>query len=252
MDDIITTDGILSAFPTIYCKIDVFYTESCIHRGKLWRVPSANTSSIVTGHSDLPITDEIVAKYNFKQWWSLNSQTLRANGYPLGITNDCDDSPIHRIYGNTDIMKKALDIPRVIRNRVYMNFSLRTHPSRHGVYHMFKDTPWVTVGQQFQTLDGRFKFLQEIRNHEFVLCPRGYGVDTHRLWETLYMGSIPIVQRDIAHRDWEDLPIAWLDSFSEVTPEWLDSQLKRIQEGTWNMEKLKLSYWIGRISDSLH
>ena len=31
MDDIITTDGILSAFPTIYCKIDVFYTESCIH-----------------------------------------------------------------------------------------------------------------------------------------------------------------------------------------------------------------------------
>lgn len=29
--------------------------------------------------------------------------------------------------------------------------------------------------------------------HRFVAVPRGNGVDTHRLWESLYRGSIPIV-----------------------------------------------------------
>ena len=27
----------------------------------------------------------------------------------------------------------------------------------------------------------------------FVACPRGNGIDTHRFWETLYRGSVPIV-----------------------------------------------------------
>jgi hypothetical protein len=245
--DIITTDGFLQAFPNLYHKTDVFYMDSVKWRGAIVKAPSKDTPVLITGHSDFPITDDIASRYNFKNWWSINSQSLRVNGIPLGITNDCDDSPIHRIYGNTDIMKNALDIPRTIQNRVYLNFSVNTHPSRRVVYHMFKDFSWVTVGEQIQTLDGRFKFLQDVRNHEFVLCPRGNGVDTHRLWETLYMDSIPIVKRDIAHRDWEDLPIAWVDSFAEVTPEWLDSQLKRIREGTWNMEKLKLSYWVKKI-----
>jgi hypothetical protein len=29
----------------------------------------------------------------------------------------------------------------------------------------------------------------------FVACPRGNGTDTHRFWETLYRGSIPVVKR---------------------------------------------------------
>jgi hypothetical protein len=98
------------------------------------------------------------------------------------------------------------------------------------------------------TMEGRRQFLRDIRNHTFVVCPRGNGVDTHRLWETLYMGSIPIVQRDIAHRDWEDLPIAWLDDWKEITPQWLDAQEARIQAGTFPMEKLSARYWIQKIA----
>jgi len=32
----------------------------------------------------------------------------------------------------------------------------------------------------------------------FVACPRGNGLDTHRFWETLYRGSVPVV-KDSAH-----------------------------------------------------
>ena len=251
MDDVITTDRFLSAFPQWYHKTDVFYTPRAWARGQIVQAPSGPQQCILAGHSDYPITDEIVQRHPASVWWAVNSQSLKVNGLPLGITNDCDDSPIHRIYGNTQIMKEVVEEPRMIKNRVYLNFSMHTHPSRQHVYNLFCTKPWVTVGTPVNTMDGRKEFLREVRNHEFVLCPRGNGVDTHRLWETLYMGSIPIVQRDIAHRGWEDLPIAWVDSWEEVTPEWLDAQLERIRSGTWAMEKLKASYWIDQIRRSL-
>jgi hypothetical protein len=32
------------------------------------------------------------------------------------------------------------------------------------------------------------------RLHRLVICPRGNGLDSHRLWETLYRGNIPILK----------------------------------------------------------
>lgn len=250
MDDVITTDRFLSEFPQWYHKTDVFYHGSIWWRGRIVSAPQS-ASLIVAGHSDYPITDTIVNRYPTTKWWSVNSQSFAVHGLPLGITNDCDDSPIHRIYGNIPMMREVAEEPRTIKNRVYLNFSMNTHPSRPHVYATFHTKPWVTIGSPVNTMEGRKNFLRELRNHEFVLCPRGNGVDTHRLWETLYMGSIPIVQRDIAHRGWEDLPIAWVNSWEEVTEAWLDSQLERIRSGTWAMEKLKASYWIEQIGSTL-
>ena len=36
-------------------------------------------------------------------------------------------------------------------------------------------------------------FAQEMNGYKFVACPRGNGIDTHRFWEALYRGSVPIV-----------------------------------------------------------
>ena len=30
----------------------------------------------------------------------------------------------------------------------------------------------------------------------FVACPEGNGIDTHRLWEALYLRTIPIVEKN--------------------------------------------------------
>lgn len=251
MDDVITSNGILRAFPSSYHKVDVFHNRRVHWLGQVVGAPTEFQDCIIAGHGDFPITTEIAHAFPARVWWSTNSQSLLVNGYPLGLTN-CEGGEIQRLYANTEIMQEANNRPRQIHNRVFMNFSLETHSSRVDVYNKFKDTPWVTNSPQVNTLEGRKVYLQEIRNHEFVLCPRGYGVDTCRLWETLYLGSIPIVQRDIVHRGWLDLPIAWVDSWDEITPEWLDSQLERIRNGTWNMEKLKLSYWIRKIKESTY
>ena len=32
-----------------------------------------------------------------------------------------------------------------------------------------------------------------LKEYEFCICPEGNGVDSHRLWEALYLKTVPIV-----------------------------------------------------------
>lgn len=249
--DILRTDAYLHAFPTEYMKVDVVF----LNRSVVWRdmnVSPPNTygwyPKLICGHGDYALTESMMNRYNVGTWWGTNRQTPRMKGLPLGITNDTDESPVHRIYGNIPCMIEALQMPKTHTNICYMNFSVQTYPQeRMIVRELFQSKSWVTIGAQVDSLDGRRRYLQEIRQHSFVLCPRGAGVDTHRLWETLYMGSIPIVIRDIAHDGWLDLPILFIDSWSDVTEEFLRQESVRFANTNWNLEKLKASYWIDRI-----
>lgn len=36
-------------------------------------------------------------------------------------------------------------------------------------------------------------YLKQLSRHNFIICPRGNGVDTHRFWESLYLNAYPVV-----------------------------------------------------------
>ena len=62
------------------------------------------------------------------------------------------------------------------------------------------------------------KYAKLSSNYQFILCPRGNGLDTHRFWESLYRGSIPIVSSG----RWADsiealgVPLLQVDEWSPV------------------------------------
>jgi hypothetical protein len=70
------------------------------------------------------------------------------------------------------------------------------------------------------------KLTRIASKHRFVACPRGNGTDTHRFWETLYRGSIPVVKESV-----------WSRSIAELG-------LPLIQLGEWSFEE-----FINRSSD---
>lgn len=250
-DDVICTDKYLAAFPTDYHKTDALYSRTpLVWRGQDHLPTTDFKNRRICGHSDHSITEEIVNTYPAGSWWGVNAESPHVHGLPLGITNDTDESEFHRVFGNVDMMVEVAKEPRVIKNLVYANFVVANHTSRVYLMEFARRQHWITVGGVDTSMEGRRAFLREIRNHQFVLCPRGGGVDTHRLWETLYMGSIPIVERDSAHAGWTDLPILFVDSWTEVTPERLAAEHARITAATWNMEKLKVGYWINKIRES--
>ena len=252
-EDIITTDKYYNAFPHLYYKADVIILGTEFNwRDNIITPPDKNLQIIISGHSDYAITDTVVDLYNPNLWFCVNKQTNKTNVFslPLGITNYTNESYVHKIFGDLDCMIMVMQEQIHNKNLVYMNININTYPiERLLVWNIFKDQPWVTIGSTQYSLEGRTTFLRDIKSHTFVLCPRGGGIDTHRLWETLYMGSIPIVKRDIGYYDFQDLPICFIDDWTQINIEFLQREQIRIQNTNWNLDKLKISYWIHTIQN---
>jgi hypothetical protein len=90
-------------------------------------------------------------------------------------------------------------------------------------------------------------YLDSIYNHKFVVSPQGNGIDTHRTWEPLYMGSIPIEKRNLNNRFYTDLPICFVDDWGQLTKNFLDSEFDRITSREWNLKMLTFEYWKNKI-----
>lgn len=119
-----------------------------------------------------------------------------------------------------------------------------SHIDRKRIYSIFENQSYVEVGKSENTYDGRLNFLREISQSKFVICPRGNGVDTHRLWESLYLGSIPIVKYEKTYHDnFLDLPILFIEDWDQITEEFLNGKYEQIINSEWNMSKLNISYW---------
>jgi hypothetical protein len=86
-------------------------------------------------------------------------------------------------------------------------------------------------------------FLESLVRHRFVLCPPGNGVDTHRLWESLLAGAIPVVKRSPAMEPFSDLPILIVDDLCEVSKELLESVWQRVKLPSQPPLLMTESYW---------
>ena len=263
-DDVITGDRFMAAVAgnsaVCYIKIDTLWEGRPI----MWRgaAHSAVPARVwVSGHSDYPVSKELFERYesNCDVWFATNvehaHEKLRA--IPIGITNNTDESYLHRVYGDVAAMVEVASQPRELCLRpIYANFKPETYrQEREPLLEALSTLPWVDVAPPVNTPDGRREFLRAIRNHKFVACPRGNGVDTHRLWETLYMGSIPIVRRCLNVAQWADLPVCFVDDWAEISgpgaPEFLEKEYVRISKmPTSALKKSRFSYWIAEIMRS--
>lgn len=114
-----------------------------------------------------------------------------------------------------------------------------THSVRKWITQFFKDSPFVTHSPIKQYPE----FLDDLKKSKFVFCPRGVNFDSFRTWETLLMGSIPIIKRDPFSYLYEDLPVLIVDDYSEVTEDFLLRKYEEISQQTYNFDKLYIGYW---------
>ena len=94
----------------------------------------------------------------------------------------------------------------------------------------------------------RQEFLTKLATAKFCICPRGNAIDTFRLWDCLYVGTIPIVVREaVFHEQLSDLPILFLDHYSEyrqLSAEFLERTYETYLRTAFNYSKLDVRYWL--------
>lgn len=103
---------------------------------------------------------------------------------PIGIANSMWR---HGIYAFANINLSDIDSTSK-NNLVYFNFNIITNKNkREKCFHLLRDRlDWLDMISP----DLNLKRLAE---HQFCICPEGNGLDTHRLWECLYLKVVPIV-----------------------------------------------------------
>jgi hypothetical protein len=162
---------------------------------------------------------------------------------PIGLENSKWFIEEKKVYN----IKKISNLDLNFKNLLYINFNINTNlKQRIEPINIFADKSWATI-KLGKNGDSFIDYITDIKSHKFVLCPEGNGTDTHRTWETLYLGSIPIEKRNINNSFYTDLPICFVDSWSDITEDFLNSEFERIKNSKWNLEKLKFSYWREKI-----
>jgi hypothetical protein len=94
-----------------------------------------------------------------------------------------------------------------------------------------------------------FKEITEMYNkYQFVLSPRGNGVDCHRTWELFLAGAIIITETSSLDSMYENnnLPVVILKNYNELNTINLDKKLEQFL--TDNIEKTKLYNILPRLS----
>jgi hypothetical protein len=91
-------------------------------------------------------------------------------------------------------------------------------------------------------------YLNELASCKFVLSPRGNGIDTHRTWETLYLGSIPIVKTSSLDPMYEGLPVLIVQNFEDITERFLEEKYEEMSHTTYNLQRLNSSYWFSEMT----
>jgi hypothetical protein len=198
---------------------------------------------LITHRSDFTIDE---SRYNTKhpavvKWYAANANILRPDLVPIPLGME---SPGCMGYSDhPEVLEKVLKEPREIKNLVYMNFSRTTQPKRQLWVDYFQGKPWVTEKSKtpFE------KFIRDCYGHSFVLSPEGNGIDTHRTWEALYMGAIPIVQRSVFIDSFRFSPLIVVDDITAITKEYLENIAKDYMIGSYAETEIKMSYWKSRI-----
>jgi len=131
-------------------------------------------------------------------------------------------------------------------NLVVYNFRLGTNTDRDNIINYLSDKDWATEGTGKQ-----FTYLEEMYHHKFVISPESCCADSHRTWEAMYLGSIPIVQKTSGMSWFDDLPILQVDDICTLTKEFLEEKYYEMMTKEYDLDKLKLSYWLNMIKKDL-
>ena len=229
----------------VYCKID--------DANELLKNPPSHDFVLITHNGDGNITSNPTRQFdadsrlmppNLKMWFGQNVcvEHERIVSIPIGLENSQWFANIGKRQFLTNIQTRAW-APRLI-NCVYANFNIATNPcERRYAFDCVNGKNWCTVEMK-NNGDDYENYVENLWKHDFVMCPDGNGVDTHRLWETLYVGSIPVVKMGVNTKFYLDLPIMFVNDWNEIEqflPRVSPNSFKTYNE--WNYEKLTFKYW---------
>jgi hypothetical protein len=167
---------------------------------------------LITGHSDLSPRPEDVqfidTTPSILRWWAVNapSTNYKMTCLPLGLSEP------DRAFGDQGAVRRCMArIPQVKRMRVFCPAVSPTHPLRAEAGQV--EHPLLVKTSEKKPYEA---YLTELSQYTWVLCPRGNGIDVHRVYEAILMQTIPIYVSDQVPALFKHLPVVVVRSAPDL------------------------------------
>lgn len=262
-------------FSKLHDNENFFFSKIDLINSTIQNIKSTNNKCVlIVGNGDLPFTDEINDRIpnNVVKIFTQNNLTTseRVESLPLGIGNSepCHNDGHGEHWENVkEKVTKLTNIKNKIYDefKIYCNFNNETFPTHRSlVKNISSELDYIVLNDNDLLYDD---FINNILNTSCNLCPAGNGLDTHRLWETLYCNRIPITFKvnETRSYNWsgdkliglyeniyKKLPIIILDNVNDLKDkELLITKLNEVSDNWKNSYLLDYNYWENKIINSL-
>jgi hypothetical protein len=194
---------------------------------------------LVTHNSDWPVGARHarqLRRRRLRAWFASNVDRShpKLHPLPLGIANP------HWPHGDTAAFRYVLEQPPPKRQLFDVSFSLETHAAER------RRCLEETGLEQMPALPFT-EYLERLASSWFCVSPAGHGVDCHRTWEALYVGTIPVVLRSPVTDAHPDLPLVVLDDWSEFASVDFSPALYDRVWGDWRPAEISLPAYLRRM-----
>jgi hypothetical protein len=205
---------------------------------------SLNEIILITNNSDDGIHDKhlrYLEGSNIKKWYCQNRETSHPKLFsiPIGLANS------QWPHGNQSLITQIRADNNPKKNLVYKNFDANTNFGERFRCNAITEknniflSPRVSINEYWKTLSESL----------FVISPPGNGIDCHRIWEALYLKSVPVVIYHESFSQFKHLPILFVSDWSEITIEFLKSKINQFTGADFDIPELYISYWYEKIKE---
>lgn len=170
------------------------------------------TFNLITHNSDHNINHNHskYLEYIFlNKWFAQNVDYIHSKliPIPIGIANE--EWP----HGDTKTLQLVIDKSYEKKQLMYANFNLSTNTKQRKYCLKHIKPEFIENNVSFET------YLKHTAESYFSICPLGNGIDSHRIWESLYLKTIPIAENTLNAsllKDKHRLPIILIDDWLDI------------------------------------
>jgi hypothetical protein len=204
--------------------------------------------TLMIGNSDInhgdnlkPLAQHPMVNRIFAQ--NLTKEVHGVEVLPIGLENRW-----RAANGLLSFFDKRLDVNAERKFRIMWCFSVHTNPEER--VPATNDLSECQSADKYEDLP-RKEHQDALRQYAFVASPPGNGLDTHRTWEAMYQGCVPVLLRSYLADTYRNLglPVWIVDSYRELanlTEEQLKDKYLQMKP-RFSSEILWFDYWKNRI-----
>jgi hypothetical protein len=230
---------------------------------------------LITGKGELSINNVFKTKEDMNNfinnpyllhWYCINNNTfnnVKITSIPIGLEYVIKKEysvellynyicPIKEDYHNYIYeIQKTRPLFYERHNKCYLNY----YNDKNILYciereKVLKEIPSHLLYIENEKLEKR-NVLLNMSQFKFIICNLINTLDNSFIFESLCIGSIPIILSSHINKLYEDLPVLIIEKWSDISQELLDKTIEDFKNKytTFKYEKLTLKYWLNKINN---